>query len=79
MDIVTAYIYLVEDGFGQKASAVCEDNSDNIQIMGIQNSGEEKLYFEASAYHLQDWCENNGLKYRFITKKYDFDQLWSGN
>ena len=69
-------IYLVEDGFGQRASASCEESCDTIQISGLQNSGEENQYFESDAYHLEEWCRVNEFKYKCIEKEYDFDQLW---
>lgn len=73
---VNSIIYLVKDGFGQKSFASCEDSSDTIQICGLQNTGEESLYFESDAYHLSEWCGINGLQYKCIEKEYDFDQLW---
>ena len=72
---VYSRIYLVEDGFGQRASASCEESCDTIQISGLQNSGEENQYFESDAYHLEEWCRVNEFKYKCIEKEYDFDQL----
>tara|TARA_R110002012_G_scaffold200688_1_gene369714 strand:- start:1285 stop:1608 length:324 start_codon:yes stop_codon:yes gene_type:complete len=74
---VYSRIYLVEDGFGQRTSASCEEGCDTIQICGLRNSGEEKQYFESDAYHLEEWCRVNGFKYKCIEKEYDFDQLWN--
>ena len=74
---VYSKIYLVQDGFGQRAFASCEDSSDTIQICGLQNSGEETQHFESDAYHLKEWCEGNGFKYKCIEKEYDFDKLWN--
>lgn len=50
---VYSRIYLVEDGFGQRASASCEEGCDTIQICGLQNNGEEIQYFESEAYRLK--------------------------
>ncbi len=72
---VTSKIYLVEDGFGQRCFASCEDSSDKIQISGLQNEGEEMKYFESDAYHLKAWCETHKFSYKCIDKEYDFDQL----
>lgn len=78
---VCSIIYLVEDGFGQKAFASCEESSDIIQIngfeLGLQSGSKKTVYFESEAYHLEEWCRRNDLKYKCVEKIYDFDQLWN--
>jgi hypothetical protein len=73
---VQSIIYLVEDAFGQRSFASCEDSCDTIQICGMQNSEGENKTFESDAYHLQEWCRVNGFKYKCILKEYDFNELW---
>lgn len=74
---VNCRIYLVEDEYGKRACATCEDTSDTIHIFGLLNNTGETPYFESEAYHLEDWCIANGFKYKCIEKEFDFDELWS--
>ena len=67
-------IYLVEDWFDQRAFATCEESGDKIQICGLKDSGGNPCYFEAEAYHLEEWCITEGFTYKCIEKEYDFDQ-----
>lgn len=73
---ILMYLYLVQDGFGQRDYAFCTEPSDTVFISGLQDSGEQKQVFEAEAYHLEGWCFNNGFKYKHVVKAYDLDKLW---
>jgi len=74
---VYSVIYLVQDSFGKKMYASCEEGCDIIQISGLKDSNKENKYFEAEGYQLEKWCKDNGFKYKKIEKEYDFDQLWN--
>lgn len=74
---IYSIIYLVQDGLGQRAFAVCEDSSDTIQICGLQNEVDENVYFESDAYYLEDWCNGHGFEYKCVEKTYDFGKLWN--
>jgi len=73
---VYSKIYLVSDPFGTKEYATCQESSDIIQINSLKNSLGENKFFESDAYHLEDWCIENGFEYKCINKEYDFDELW---
>lgn len=73
---VYSRIYMVEDHFGTRRFASCEEPADIIQMTGLENREGKKVYFESEAYHLENWCEENDLKYKVVEKVYDFDELW---
>ena len=70
------YIYLVRDNRGNQRHAICEEDSETIQIAGLINKNGKEVYFEEDAYRLKDWCKQNGLQWRIIKKRNKFHDLW---
>jgi len=59
---ITYFIYVVNDSHGKKDATVANEPSDTIQICGMKDKKGEALYFESDAYHLKNWCDENGLE-----------------
>jgi len=74
---VYSKIYLVKDVFGNKASAICEDDTEIITIFGLKKDNCEPSYFEGKAGFLSFHCVEDGLEMKVIEKIYKFDELWN--
>jgi hypothetical protein len=61
--VIPFYVYATKDVHGNYDAAVCDDESDCIQICGMKDKDGNPIYFESDAYHLHDWCKENGLAY----------------
>ena len=57
-------IYKASDSFGNEDWAVVSDSSDCIQICGLKDCYGENTYFESDAYHLEEFCRQNGFTYQ---------------
>ena len=66
---ISYVIYIVEDHRGNKDYGVVNEPSDTIQICGMRNKDDKSLYFESEAYHLETFCEENGLTLRKIDRE----------
>ena len=64
-------ILVVEDADGNKEASVINEYADTVQFCCIGFKDDERLYFEAEAYHLNKWCEDNNLKFIEINKTED--------
>jgi hypothetical protein len=62
-------IYVVTDSHGNKDAVVANEPGDCVQICGMTDEDEERLYFESEAYHLDSWCVANNLNLNKIEKE----------
>ncbi len=76
MEIVHSKIYLLVDSQGNKSAAVVEGSSDTAQICGLVNKDGEQLHFESSAYHISQFCYDNDIQLKIISRQEKFDELW---
>lgn len=56
-------VYGVMDSHGNMWAGVSPEPADDVQVCGMKDKEGKDLHFESEAYHLQDWCKKNGLKY----------------
>jgi hypothetical protein len=54
-------VYVVTDSFGNKTAVVSEEPCDCVHVCGMRGFNGQDIFFETEAYHLDKWCENNGL------------------
>lgn len=54
--------WLVRDTFGGSKSGVTQCSNDTVFIDSLLNPQGYSLCFEAEFYHLERWCEENGLE-----------------
>jgi hypothetical protein len=64
-------IYVVTDSYNNKYAVVANEPADDVQISGMKNHLGERIYFESEAYHLNKWCEENGLNLNIIEMEVD--------
>ncbi len=55
-------IYVVTDAYDNKQATVANEPSESVHIVGLKNTHGEDVCFEAEAYHLAQWCSENGLR-----------------
>ena len=60
---ISYHLYVVKDSYGTIDFDVSTDSSNTIQICGMKDSDGKHIYFESGAYHLEQWCKENGLSY----------------
>ena len=72
-------IYLIVDGFGNKASVVCEDESDDVTIHGLQDNGENLVNFDSEAWSIPMWCKTHGFECKVRSVEMPFDVCWKGD
>jgi len=70
---VSFVVYACRDSHGNYDAALCEDPSDTIQICLMKDKNGKGIYFESEAYHLENWCEENGLEYTEKKGFYDIE------
>jgi len=74
---ITIIYYLVEDKWGNRASVVCEDPSDDVELSdGIFDKDHQNLYSGDQAFKLTEWCINNGLKLKSLVEYKDIHSLF---
>lgn len=72
-------VYLLKDSQGNTTYNVCEEGADFIQVCGMKNKNNERVYFESEAYHLDSFCKCNDIELKVFELKHDFDTLWNSN
>jgi hypothetical protein len=56
-------VWVFKDIHGNTSWAVCGESSDTIMV----SLGD--AYFESEAYHAPQWCRENNIEYKMITRK----------
>jgi hypothetical protein len=77
MEDVKVKIYLVKDSFNNKDACVVSDSCETVQVCGMKDKNGESLYFESDAYHLDNWCAENGLEIKIVDHSHNFNDLWN--
>ena len=60
--------YLVRDSHGNEDFDVAREEGNTISICGMKTKVGDNLFFECEAYHLKQWCEEEGLEYKMIER-----------
>jgi hypothetical protein len=76
MKDITFKIYLFTDSSGKINYVVCEDSSSTVMVYGMRDQRGRTLHFEAEAYHLPIWCQENGIALKVIDRTEKFSDLW---
>lgn len=79
MENITSKIYLMADSHGNRTSVVVADSSDSAMVSGLRGRENESLHFESEAYHLPNWCIENGIELRVVTRSEKFADLWDAS
>lgn len=59
-------VWKVEDSHGNTDGGVVSEGYDIVQVNGMKDHHESRIYFESDFRHLSTWCLENDIKYTTI-------------
>jgi hypothetical protein len=72
MMTVDVMIWAFRDWQGNEWVEVTGESSDVIQVTGLVNMEGNSVYFESEAYHVEQWCRENGIRFRHEKRTIEF-------